>query len=191
MNGKHLGLTTALFGMLGLGIRIVADYVPSHLGNSLTEGSAPVWLPTHGMVGQTVLIYHYLFGALGMVLFLGLGLGVGYALANSFDLLSEFRWFARTVLGGYGVGVVVGFALFGSVQAVLSSSSSALGGVGIDLFLLVLVTSLIVEVALPLAIATIAGAALAHFDTASDSSQQTVEADQAASSSVRTGSPDH
>lgn len=168
MKRPQIVVSTALVGVLGLGVGVVTESVQESLGNALLAGTAPVWLPTLGTPGRTALIYTSLLESIRPVLVLVLGLVVGYALASSYDVSSEFNLLGRTVLGGYALGGVVGFVVFGAVHTALFSSGAG-GSLWLDPIILALLTRLLAGVVLTLTIATMAGAALAYFNTERDS----------------------
>ncbi|WP_435344863.1 hypothetical protein [Haloarchaeobius sp. HRN-SO-5] len=174
METKQLGITAALVGLVGLAIRNVVAFVPAYLAGRLSAGPAPGWVPTLGTVGETVTIYNYVSGTLGPVLVLGLGLAFGYVLETRHGVSSEFRHFARTVLLGSALGVVLALAVLGSAGALVSSSPIDAGSF---LFYLLVLSQSVAEVALPLTIATLAGATLAHVGADDDRPPRPTDAD--------------
>ena len=185
METKKLGITAALVGLVGLAIQVVIEFVPAYLTDNLLEGPAPGWVPTFGTVGETVTIYNYISGAVGPVLILGLGLAFGYVLENRYDVLSEFRHFTRTVLMGSALSIILTLVVLGSAGALISSLPIDAG----SLFLYFLVLSqFVAEVSLPLTIATLAGATLAHFGADNNRPPQPTDADSPSPSSANTES---
>lgn len=163
---QHVFAVAATAGALALILSTVPRLVVGVAMDRIVDGGA-TWLPTVGTVGETAVLYSY-----GVAIVAGLGLLVpgfvlGYYLANRYDVRRDFRRFVDTLVSGSTAGVVL--AGVGAVTLGGLVGGGSIGVVGVSAWSLTIVVlgvvRVVVEVALVVTVAALAGVAVALFDT--------------------------